>query len=480
MKMKRFLLLTSAFYTLLMLASPAYSQIGRRFPSERKVVKDPVTGTMLTFLTSTPTGDSKIYQTHNQWTSDGQWLIFRSGRVPGEAMAVNEKTGEMVQVTEGGYMGMLNIARKSMKLYFMRNVGGNTFQRRNRDSSQRATSDTMSRRMMTNMPVQIIEVDLAKVFADSKAGTMKPAPVYQRVCGTTPAEIGAGGDMALDGAEDWAYFRVGREEAAKHLPAGTKLEGNFGPRNMGAGPSGIAGMNVKTGEIKYVVSVPFQIGHIQTNPWVPGEIVFCWETGGKSPQRTWTVMSDGTGLRPLYPESEYEWVTHEAVISRDEVAMAIMGHRKIPGTNIGVNAPGTAVSGPNPGQEAAWGPSGTREKPTGLAIVNLRTREMTIAGQTPSGSGLWHVSGSPDGRWAVGDDFSRSIYLIDRHTREMIMLSTGHKETAADHPHPTMSPDGTKIQIQSAMLSADNRSMNICIIPVPEAWLKRTYSDTPK
>ncbi len=57
----------------------------------------------------------------------------------------------------------------------------------------------------------------------------------------------------------------------------------------------------------------------------------------------------------------------------------------------------------------------------------------------------------------------------------MMLLSTGHKETAADHPHPTMSPDGTKIQIQSAMLSADNRSMNICIIAVLEAWLKRTY-----
>jgi oligogalacturonide lyase len=55
------------------------------------------------------------------------------------------------------------------------------------------------------------------------------------------------------------------------------------------------------------------------------------------------------------------------------------------------------------------------------------------------------------------------------------MLSTGHKTTAADHPHPTMSPDGTKIEIQSAMLSADGRSMNICIIPLPEDWLKRKY-----
>jgi oligogalacturonide lyase len=245
---------------------------------------------------------------------------------------------------------------------------------------------------------------------------------------------------------------------------------------MGAGPSGIAGMNVKTGEVKHVISVPFQIGHIQTNPWVPGEIVFCWETGGKSPQRTWTVLSDGSGLRPLYPESEYEWVTHEAVIAKDEVAIAIMGHRTIPGTAAS-GPKATSVYGSNPGQETAWGPSGTREKPSGLAIINLRTREMTIAGQTPAGSGLWHVSGSPDGRWAVGDDFSRSIYLIDRHNREMILLSAGHKETAADHPHPTMSPDGTRIQIQSAMLSKDGRSMNICIIPVPEAWLKRKYDN---
>ncbi len=479
MKIK-FTFIIAFIFALSIFSLPSFAQIGKRFPSERKVVKDPVTGTMLTFLTSTPVGDSKIYQTHNQWTSDGQWLIFRSGRAQGEAMAVNEKTGDMVQVTEGGYMGMLNVARNSMRLFFMRNVGGNfsqrrdSTQRRNRDTSQRRGAGDTTQRRFTSQPVQIVEVDLAKLFADSKAGTLKSEKYYQRVCGTTPPEIGAGGDMALDGDETWAYFRVGTTEAAKHLAADTKLEPSFGPRNMGAGPSGIAAMNVNTGQIKYVVSVPFQIGHIQTNPWVPGEIVFCWETGGKAPQRTWTVLSDGTGLRPLYPESQYEWITHEAVISKDEVAMAIMGHRKVPGTNV-QSAAGTPVSGVNPGQEAAWGPSGTREKPTGLAIVNLRTREMTIAGQTPSGSGLWHVSGSPDGRWAVGDDFSRSIYLIDRHTREMIMLSTGHKATAADHPHPTVSPDGTKIEIQSAMLSADNHAMNICIIPIPESWLKRNY-----
>ncbi len=240
----------------------------------------------------------------------------------------------------------------------------------------------------------------------------------------------------------------------------------------GPGPSGIGAMNVKTGEVKHVIAVPFQVGHIQTNPWVEGEIVFCWETGGKSPQRIWTVRSDGTGLRPVFPEDERDWVTHEAVIGKDEVVFAIMGHRKIPGGTKDVGE-ATSVGGANPGQEPAWGPSGTRERPTGLAIVNLRTREIIIAGQTKEGSGLWHVTGSADGRFAVGDDFTRNIYIIDRRTGEMKLLSAGHKTTAADHPHPTMSPDGTKIQIQSAMLSSDGRSMNICIIPVPEEWLKR-------
>lgn len=433
-----------------------HAQIGTRFPSERKVIKDSVTGTKLIFLTSKPYNDHKIYQTHNQWTSDGQWLIFSSNRVAGEAMAVHEKTGALVQVTEGGYMGMLNIARKSMKLYFMRAV---------KKDRPLLSNDSIKRPM--SMPIEVVEVNLEAVFHDSEKGTMKPASSYQRVCGVIPESWEGGGDMALDGDEQWVYFRIGKNKAQQYLSPGTKIESNFGPRNMGAGPAGIGAMNIQTGEMKYVVSVGFQIGHIQTNPWMPGEIVFCWETGGKSPQRTWTVMSDGSGLRPLYPESEYEWITHEAVISKDEVAFAIMGHRPIPGVQQQVEA-GTAVGGANPGQETAWGPSGTREKPTGLGIVNLRTKQMRIVGQTPSGSGLWHVSGSPDGRWAVGDDFSRSIYLIDRNTGEMSMLSTGHKTTAADHPHPTMSPDGTKIQIQSAMLSPNGKSMNICIIPVKE------------
>ncbi len=441
-------LISSCTLLIVMACISAQSQIGQRFPSEKKVITDPVTGVELAFLTSKPAGDSKIYQTHPQWTADGKWVIFRSWRVRGEAMAVNEATGDIVQVTEGGYRSTLLIAQKSMKLYFMRRSEENEDVR------------------------EVWQVDLEKLFSDSEKKMLKEASVYQTLIGIIPAEYQARGDAALDAGEEWIWFGVGNDKAMEHMPQGSKMEENYGPRNMGAGPGGIAGFNIKSSEVKYVVSVPFQVGHIQSNPWVAGQIVFCWETGGKSPQRTWFVNGDGTGLRPLYPEADFEWVTHEVVITPDEVAIAIMGHRPIQGLEKDAAA-ATDPGGANPGQEREWGDCGTREKPTGLGIVNIKTREMRIEAQTGSGSGLWHVNGSPDGRFAVGDDFARNSYLIDRHTREMILLSAGHKTTARDHPHPSFSPDGTRIHIQSAMLSEDDKAMNICIIPIPEDWLKR-------
>lgn len=419
----------------------AEAQIGTRFPSEKKVVQDPQTGVKLAFLTSTPAGDSKVYPTHPQWTSDGEWLIFRSNRVPGEAMLVNESTGDIVQATEGGYFGMLTLAHKDMKLYVMRDP--------------KSPADEQPRYGRNDNDKHIIEVDLRMLLADSESGSLKAADAYQRTCAIIPAEMGAGGDMTLDANGETLYFRIGREEVAKHLPEGTKIESNFGPRDMGAGPTGIASLNLKTGAIDIVTALPFQLGHIQSNPWVTGELVFCWETGGKSPQRMWTMQVGGTP-EPLYSEAPYEWVTHEAIITRDEVAFAIMGHRPI-------------------GTDDNWGVCGSRDKPTGLGIINLRSREMRIAGQTRSGSGLWHVHGSPCGRWAVGDDFNRDVYLIDRSTDQMKLLTGGHKPTARDHVHPTFSPDGSRIQIQSAMLSEDDRSMNICIVYLPDDLLTNPH-----
>ena len=404
------------------------AQLGQRFDSERKVIKDPATGHEVVFLTSQQRGDSKIYPTHPQWTSDGQWVVFRSKRVDGEAMAVHEGSGAIVQVTEGGYSGMLVLARKSMRLYFLR------------PAQPPGSAD-------------LVEVDLGKLFADVAASRLGSSQVYQHVRAHIPADMN-GGDLALDADEKTVYFRVAAAVAKQHLPNDIVLKPSFGPRNMGAGPTGIGKIDLATGKATVIAALPFQVGHIQANPAVSGELVFCWETGGKSPQRMWSIKADGSNLRALFPESELDWVTHEVIVSADEVAFALLGHRSV-------------------GTKDAWGPSGTRESPTGMAILNLRTNETHMVGQTRSRGGLWHVHASPDGNWAVGDDFDRNLWLIDRHTSEMMLLSAGHKTTAQDHVHPTFSSDSTRIHIQSAMLSDDGRTMNIAVVAVPEPWLRR-------
>ena len=111
------------------MASPAQAQMGRTWPSEKKIVPDPVTGLPLTLLTSTDNPgvtQSKIYQTHRQWTSDGKWLIFRGSRdgSGSQAFAVNEESGLIVQVTETGFTGMLCAGNKTMKLYVLAGGGG--------------------------------------------------------------------------------------------------------------------------------------------------------------------------------------------------------------------------------------------------------------------------------------------------------------------------------------------------------------------
>lgn len=443
-------------------STAAFAQMGRRWPSEKKIVPDPVTGLPLTFLTSTDGGyrQSKIYQTHRQWTVDGKWLIFRGTRETGsQAFAVNEETGDIVQVTENGFTGMLCAGNKTMKLYVM--TGGGAGGGRGRGATgTAAASNGRGSGPRPSGPRQILEIDLAKLFADVAAATVKPAANYTRVCGTIPATLEADGNMGLDADDDFVYFKVGGPET-KDLSAGQTLQPGFGPRARQT-TSGLRSMNLQTGEIKSIVNVGFQIGHVQTNPWVPGEIVFCWETTGKAPQRTWFVNADGTGLRPLYPEAPFEWITHEAVISKDEVAIAIIGHRSI------------ASATP----DSDWGVAGTMEHPTGLGIVNLRTRQMRIAGQIPAwsqGRSDWHVAGSADGRWAASDDFSYEVWLYDRHSGEMNLLA-GPQKAGADHIHPTFNADGTRIEIQSALISRDNRSLNICIVPVPKTWLNRTYS----
>jgi oligogalacturonide lyase len=411
------------------------SNVGRRLPSEKRTTNDAVTGARLTFLTTDAANDSKPYQTDPTWTADGKWILLRTSRGDSgpQAFLLNEETGDIIQATEGvTNTGSLTLSRKTNRMFVMR----------------------------PGPPRQIVEISLDPLIADSLAGAPKPASAYERVVATLPSDTRTGG-LALDADESRLYFGVSLGPPPPPRSGGRR---DIDDRNMdpdqdreasrqrfeqaGKGQSSIRSVDMQSGQIKTVIDVPFRMGHLQTNPWVPGEILYCHETTGDAPQRMWTVRADGTGNRPLYVESPDEWVTHETFSGRDEVMFNLMGHLPY-----------------------------QREKPTGLAVINLRSNHMTILDQIDEDlggrrtGGLWHGNGSPDGKWAVGDSFKGNVYLIDRRNGERILLTTDHR-MRPDHAHPIFSPDSKRVLIQSGQLT-DGRSLDLVVVDIPAALLSR-------
>jgi oligogalacturonide lyase len=422
------------------------SNVGRRLPSERRTVVDEATGATLTFLTTDPANDSKPYQTHTTWTADGKWVIFRSDRAGSgpQAFLVNEETGDIVQLTDGPTdTGSLNLSRKENVLYFAR--GG-----RGRDDAPET-------------PRQLVRLQLDPLLADALAGAPKKAASYERVVATLPAGLRDAGGFALDADESQLYWGVSLDPPPSPrttppaAPGGRREidDRNLDPKQdreesrrrfeaAGKGRGGIRSIDLRTGAVRTVVDVPFRMGHVQANPWVPGEIVYCHETTGDAPQRIWTVRADGTGNRPLYVEQGEEWVTHETFATADEVMFNLMGH-------------------------LPW----LRERPTGIAVVNLRTNHMTILGQIEEDmgggrtGGLWHCNGTRDGRWAVGDSFKGDVYLIDRRTGARRVLTGGHV-MKPDHAHPIVSADGRRVLLQSGRLTG-GQSLDLVVVALPAA-----------
>lgn len=415
----------------------ATAQVGKVFPSERKVVKDEKTGVDLVVLTDGKSSDAKIYQTHAQWTADNQWIVFRTGgRSEGsQAYAVNEKNGTIVQLTQGPGLlsNTLNLCRKSMKMYFIRAV----------------PAEGVPTTQPTDRPVihQMVESDIGSILSDALAGTPKPAATSERVVGALPYGQRESGGFGLDVDEGVAYIGVNGGDAGKYLPPGTPVYVKEPTMRYGTGPGGIRAMDLKTGKISVVIDTPFNMGHVQTNPWVAGEIIYCHETGGDAPQRAWAVSADGSNNRPLFKENANHWVTHETVVTKDEVMLNVLGFQ-----------------------------DRLRTQQTGIAVVNLRTGAHEFLGEVdnePTGNvyegpgGFWHCNGSPDGKWAVGDTFAGNLHLIDRATKKITLLTVGHF-MKPDHLHPTFSPDSTRILVQSGKWTEGQR-LQLVVVPVPGA-----------
>jgi len=378
--------------TLLCTTAPAHAQVGRRYPSEKREMVDPKTGVVFTALTTDPASDNTIYHTHPMWTYDNKYIVFRSNRGGGGAFAVSEETGEIIQLTQGG--NEFNLSRKENKLWCLKGK-------------------------------DVIEVNFDPILKN-KAIVENPERFLRKV-GSLPQGMGNAGGFGVDADESCAYL-------------GLRLQG-------GNNPGGIGRMDIKTGEFKVILEVPFQMGHVQCNPFVPGEIVYCHETGGDAPQRMWFVKGDGSGNQALYKETPDEWVTHEIVVEKDHVVFNIMAHQ-----------------------------ARLRTHPTGIALINIRTQQMKILGYA-EGQGYWHSTATEDLKWAAGDNVTGdSMDLISIKTGEKTTLITnlyqGKGIGNKTHSHHRFSPDGTRLLFSSAMLgSAD--IFTVAIPPVVRGDAKK-------
>lgn len=376
-----------------MFFSASAQDVGKRFPSEMRTIKDSQTGVEITALTTSPANDSKIYQTHPQWTPDGKYIVFNSDRGKDgawHAFAVSTETGEIIQLTDGEDRS-LSLARKNALAYHFRD----------------------------NKLIELKMGELLKAAAENKK--IKKPKEFERVVATLPADMEGASNFAIDAYEQQAYFAT----------------------RQGEDKSVIYSMDFKTGKITKVIEVPFWANHLQTNPWVPGEIMYCWETGADAPQRMWMVNADGTNNREIYVETPDEWVTHEIFMDADHILFNVMAHLPKLGT-----------------------------KPSGIFMLNLRTNQVKVLDQADKG-GYWHCAGTEDRKWVVGDTFDGNLYRLNVENSKVDLLTAAHRPNSTDpftkepHSHHSISPDGKWVLFNSGLLG----NSDLMMVPLQETLI---------
>ena len=384
---------------------------GQRFPSESLTITDPVTGVKIIALTTSRHSSVKIYQDHPNWTADGKYIVFTSNRntsAGGNVTFSNDRTArgvrqfyaismdshEIVQITTGGNPGDLLLGHKKNVAFRFRGA-------------------------------DVIQLNLGQLLTDSEQGKVKDSASYETVVASISRELKPGG-MCLDVSDSKIYF--------SHR-AGDNL-------------SAIYSVDLQSRQTTKLIEVPFRTGHFQANPFLSGEMMYCWETGGDAPQRIWILTVDKNGKvvnRPGYKEKADEWVTHEVFVNADNILFNVMGHL-----------------------------DRLQKKPNGIIRLNIRNNEFKILGNAKELGGYWHAAGTTDLKWAVVDTFDGSVYRYNLDTGEATLLSKGHRPNTQSpfspqaHAHQSISPDGKWALINSSMLT----DSDIMLIPLHPTGLK--------
>ena len=243
---------------------------------------------------------------------------------------------------------------------------------------------------------RVFTVDLDALLTDNDKGKMRDASAYRQRIADLPEGSSLSGTFTEDANGKTLYFGLVDPDKAYSIQK----------------------LDVATGQFSTVIDLSFQVGHCQAHPTRTGVISYCHETGGDAPQRMWVVNSDGSGNRSFYAETFDEWVTHEVWWTEDRMLFTI------------------------------W-PDATdmKRRPYGIGSVSLTDFHHKIHDQFP----YWHVAGTQDGKYAVGDTFDGALFLIDIASGQRRLLTEGHRPKGAQsHHHQSMSPDGRRVLFVSS------------------------------
>ncbi len=272
------------------------------------------------------------------------------------------------------------------------------------------------------------------------------------------------GNFTLSWETEQIYFFKG-EKILKQEPDGKRTEIGIYPEDYGklVGGIGISAdeewlycatqkhgeeesvlrrMRTVDGKWEECTRKSFLIGHVQPNFWNTDLVMFCWETGGDSPQRTWYWSAKTREAEPFFVEKDELWVTHEVWWGKERALFTIWPydeeHKKLP---------------------------------HGVAETNIeqgKQSNLNVLAQYPA----WHTHGSHDFKWVLGDDFDRNIWLIYPEKKEKRLLVTGKiGNNLKVHPHASFLPDNSGIVFNTSRFGYEE----IHLVLLPENFESLPY-----
>lgn len=256
---------------------------------------DPDTGHRVVRLSDEP-GSASLYFHQNAYTPDGQKLIITT---PTGLSTVNLKTRAIERVVEGR-VSVIITGKKTGQVYYIKRDPA-TFSA----TVHAADLNTKATREIAKLPpgasastVNADETLLAGTIDEQlseaiKSGRMPPGGFGGP--GRAGGAAAAGqGEQTQGGPRSDGTPSAGRGDS--YPGKGEMMERRLAERR----PLQLITIDTKTGGVKTLLKGTDWYNHIQFSPTDPTLLMFCHEGPWHKVDRTWTIRTDGTGLKKIH------------------------------------------------------------------------------------------------------------------------------------------------------------------------------------